>query len=81
MQSYFGDYLVMNGADAVIHLASTVDWGTHSREEVFSVNVEGTELLINTAIQEDVKAFIFTSSLDAICTGKPIVDGDESLSY
>ena len=72
---------VMEGADAVIHLASMVDWGTHSREEVFSVNVEGAEMVIRAAKEAGVKVFIFTSSLDAVCTGKPIVDEDEALPF
>lgn len=72
---------VLKDADAVIHLASIVDWGTHTKEEVFSVNVYGAERLIQSAKNAGVKAFVFTSSLDAICTGKPIRNEDESLDY
>jgi nucleoside-diphosphate-sugar epimerase len=72
---------VMNGIDAVIHLASMVDWGTHTREEVFSVNVDGAEKVIRAAQEAGTRVFIFTSSLDAVCTGKPIVDKDETLEY
>ena len=71
----------MEGVDAVIHLASMVDWGTHTREEVFSVNVEGAEKVILTAREAGTGVFVFTSSLDAICNGKPIVDEDETISY
>jgi len=72
---------VMNGADAVLHLAAMVDWGTHTREEVFSVNVEGTEKVMRTAKAAGVRALVFTSSLDAVCSGKPIINGDESIAY
>ncbi len=71
----------IDGSDAVIHLAAIVDWGTHSKEEVFSINVDGTDNVIRACESAGVPVMVHTSSLDAVCTGKPIRDGDESLPY
>lgn len=69
------------GMDAVIHSAAIVDWGTKSEEEVLSVNVEGTKNVIRACKEQKVKCLVFTSSLDAVFSGKPLVDIDESLPY
>lgn len=67
--------------DLVIHSAAIVDWGTKSEEEIFSVNVEGTKNIIRACKEQKVKFLVFTSSLDAVFSGKPLVDIDESISY
>lgn len=69
------------GARGIIHLASLVDWGTHTKEEVFSINVEGVRNAVSVCRNSGTEALVYTSSLDAICTGKPIRDKDESLPY
>ena len=67
--------------DVVIHSAAVVDWGTKSDEEVFSVNVGGTENVIRACREQAVKFLVFTSSLDAVFSGKPLVDIDENLPW
>jgi len=67
--------------DIVIHSAAVVDWGTKSEEEIFSVNVKGTENMIEACKEQKVKFLVFTSSLDAVFSGKPLVDIDETLPY
>lgn len=67
--------------DLVIHSAAIVDWGTKSEEEIFSVNVEGTKNIIQACKEQKIKFLVFTSSLDAIFSGKPLVDIDERISY
>lgn len=67
--------------DIVIHLASLVDWGTHPTETVFDHNVTGTRCVIDACRSCGVGVLVYTSSLDAIFTGKPIVDADESYPY
>lgn len=69
------------GSDAVIHLAAIVDWGTRSKEEVLSINVDGTANVIKACESAGVSVLVHISSLDAVCTGKPIRDGDETLPY
>jgi sterol-4alpha-carboxylate 3-dehydrogenase (decarboxylating) len=67
--------------DLVIHSAAIVDWGTKSEEEIFAVNVEGTKNIIRACKEQKIKFLVFTSSLDAVFSGKPLVDIDESLPY
>ena len=67
--------------DLVIHSAAIVDWGTKPEVEIFAVNVEGTRNIINACKEQKVKALVFTSSLDAVFSGKPLVDIDETLPY
>ncbi len=67
--------------DLVIHAAAIVDWGTHSEEEVYEVNVLGTENVIRACKENGVRMLIFTSSLDAVHDGKPLVNIDENHPY
>jgi nucleoside-diphosphate-sugar epimerase len=67
--------------DVVIHSAAIVDWGTKSEEEILSVNVEGTKNIIHACKVQKIKFLVFTSSLDAVFSGKPLVDIDESIPY
>ncbi len=67
--------------DLVIHSAAVVDWGTKSEDEVFSVNVEGTKNIIRACKEQRVRFLVFTSSLDAVFSGKPLIDINESLPY
>jgi nucleoside-diphosphate-sugar epimerase len=67
--------------DIVIHAAAIVDWGTHSQKEVYDVNFVGTENVIKACQANGVKILIFTSSLDAVYTGNPLTDIDESHPY
>jgi len=69
------------GIDVVIHSAAIVDWGTHPPEVVYAVNTGGTANVINACKADGVKALVFTSSLDAVFGGKPLVNADESLGY
>lgn len=72
---------VVRGAQIVFHLAAIVDWGTHPRKEVLSVNIGGTENVIRACVEEGVGILMYTSSENAIYTGKPIRDGSEDLPY
>ena len=69
------------GIDIVIHAAAIVDWGTKSEDEILSVNVEGTRNIIRACRTANVKYLVFTSSLDAIFGGKPLVNIDETIPY
>jgi nucleoside-diphosphate-sugar epimerase len=70
-----------DGISLVIHTAAIVDWGTHPEEEVYDVNVRGTENVIRACLDMKVPHLVFTSSLDAIYTGKPMVNVDESAPF
>jgi len=69
------------GVDAVIHSAACIDWGTHTPSYVFDVNVNGTENVIRACKENGIKYMVFTSSLDAVYTGKPLRDIDDSQPY
>ncbi|MFZ4571340.1 MAG: NAD-dependent epimerase/dehydratase family protein [Bacteroidales bacterium] len=69
------------GMDVVLHSAAIVDWGTHPPEEVFAVNTGGTANVIEACRVNGVKALVYTSSLDAVFGGKPLVNIDESTPY
>ncbi|MFH1434109.1 MAG: NAD-dependent epimerase/dehydratase family protein [Pseudomonadota bacterium] len=69
------------GVDVVLHCAALVDWGQHPEALVRDVNVTGTRNVIRACTQEGVRALVFTSTLDVVYEGRPIVDGDETLPY
>lgn len=79
------DYEVVNkacaGMDMVIHTAAIVDWGVRSEEEVLAVNVRGTENVIRACTANKVPYLVHTSSLDAVYSGKPLVDITEDQPY
>ena len=69
------------GTDLVIHSAAIIDWGTHSDEEVLSINAGGTRNVIEACKKHGIKYLVYTSSLDAVYAGKPLTDIDETLEY
>lgn len=71
----------VRGADLVFHCAAIVDWGRVSERELEDVNVRGTRHVIEACRREGVGALVHTSSIDAVYTGAPVLDGDERLPY
>ena len=69
------------GIDVVIHSAAIIDWGTNPESIVMSINFEGTKNIIEACRANKVKILVYTSSLDAVFTGKPLVDIDENQAY
>ena len=67
----------VRGVDIVLHAAALVDWGTHPAAMVRQVNTTAVQTMVDACIAEKVRTLVYTSSLDAIFTGKPIVDADE----
>ena len=68
-------------ADIAIHSAAIIDWGTKSEQEVLNINVEGTKNIIKACKSNDINHLVYTSSLDAVFTGTPLVDIDETQPY
>ena len=65
----------LEGVDVVFHVASkTGVWGP--REEFFSINVGGTENLLDAARAAGVKRFVYTSSPSATFDGSDAEGGD-----
>lgn len=69
------------GVDAIIHSAAVIDWGTHSPQHVYDVNVGGTENVIKACRELNIKYLVATSSLDALYTGKPLRDISDDQPY
>jgi nucleoside-diphosphate-sugar epimerase len=67
--------------DIVIHSAAIIDWGTKSKNDVLTINVGGTKNVIAACKKNNINYLIFTSSLDAVFTGKPLVNIDENQPY
>jgi len=73
--------LACKGVDIVIHSAAIIDWGTKSKQEVLNINVGGTKNIIHACKQNGIGYLLYTSSLDAVFTGKPLINIDETLGY
>ena len=69
------------GIDIVIHTAAIVDWGTKSEKEVYNTNYIATENIIKACRENNVSMLVYTSSLDTVISGKPLVDIDENQPY
>lgn len=67
--------------DLVIHSAAIIDWGTIPEDEVIAINTGGTANVLDGCKEHGVGYFVFTSSLDAVYSGKPLVQIDESQPY
>lgn len=59
----------MTGVDAVIHAAGMISFSRRDRRELWSVNIEGTANVVNTALELDIRRFLHVSSVAAI--GRP----------
>lgn len=68
-------------ADIAIHSAAIIDWGTKPEQEVMDINVEGTKNIIKACDINNIKNLVYTSSLDAVFTGTPLIDIDETQPY
>lgn len=61
----------MLNIDCVIHSAAMVSFSRHTRGEMYKVNIEGTENVVNLALENGVRKFIHVSSVAALGrTGK-----------
>ncbi|MCB9725457.1 MAG: NAD-dependent epimerase/dehydratase family protein [Spirochaetaceae bacterium] len=69
------------GVDAVIHAASLVDWGHVPPARLRAVNVAGTERVLEACRANGVQALVYTSSMDVVCGGRPVVDVDETFPF
>jgi nucleoside-diphosphate-sugar epimerase len=65
----------------VIHSAAIIDWGTQPESVVFDINVGGTENVLKACLQNNIRHLIYTSSLDAVFSGKPLVDINDDQPY
>lgn len=69
------------GIDVVIHSAAVVDWGTMPESEVHAINFGGTLNVVEACRSTGVRFLLYTSSIDAIYSGKTLAGVDESYPY
>jgi len=69
------------GASVVFHNASLVHTKHNREEEVWSVNLGGTEAVIAACRAAGVPRLVYVSSASAVYEGRDIEHGDEALPY
>jgi sterol-4alpha-carboxylate 3-dehydrogenase (decarboxylating) len=69
------------GADVVFHNASIVHTKNNRRDDVWSVNLGGTEVVLAACQEAGIGKLVYVSSASAVYEGHDIKDGDESLPY
>ncbi|XP_029945112.1 putative short-chain dehydrogenase/reductase family 42E member 2 [Salarias fasciatus] len=80
IRDYSSLYKVCEGADCIFHTASYGMTGPEQlrKEQVESINVGGTNNVINVCKERSVPRLVYTSTINAVFTGRPIVNGDEA---
>jgi 3beta-hydroxy-delta5-steroid dehydrogenase/steroid delta-isomerase len=72
------------GVDTVFHLASVIATSRlmpkSAKEQIYSVNIRGTENVIRACQESEVNRLIYTSTNNVVFD-REIVQGDETLSY
>lgn len=56
----------LKGVDIIIHSAAIISFRKMKKKQLFQVNTIGTRFLINAAVDNNVKKFIYISSISAI---------------
>uniref|UniRef100_A0A8C9XUI6 Short chain dehydrogenase/reductase family 42E, member 2 n=1 Tax=Sander lucioperca TaxID=283035 RepID=A0A8C9XUI6_SANLU len=80
IRDYSSLYKVCEGVDCIFHTAS---YGMSGPEQVTSlhivesVNVEGTNNVINVCKERSIPRLVYTSTINVVFAGKPIEEGDE----
>jgi nucleoside-diphosphate-sugar epimerase len=69
------------GADVVYHAASRVQTRKTGSDEVFDINVGGTQNLLDSCSELEIRKFVYVSSASVVYGGSDIEKGDEYLPY
>ncbi|XP_055994784.1 putative short-chain dehydrogenase/reductase family 42E member 2 [Sorex fumeus] len=72
-------YRAFEGVDCVFHVASYGMSGAEKlqKEQIESINVGGTKLVIDVCVRRRVPRLVYTSTVNVAFGGKPIEQGDE----
>lgn len=62
----------LQGVKTIIHTAAYVSFNENDEDKIIATNVNGTEALINEAIESGVKEFIYLSSIAAMDDVNPV---------
>ena len=69
------------GADVVYHAASRVQTRKTGSDAVFDINVGGTQNLLDSCNELEIRKFVYVSSASVVYGGSDIEKGDEYLPY
>eukprot|EP00064_Thunnus_orientalis_P017263 superscaffoldBa00003622_g17343 len=80
IRDYSSLYKLCEGVDCIFHTASYGMSGPEQlrKEQVESVNVGGTNNVINVCKERSIPRLVYTSTINVVFAGKPIEDGDEA---
>ncbi|KAM4531344.1 putative short-chain dehydrogenase/reductase family 42E member 2 isoform 1-T1 [Odontesthes bonariensis] len=80
IRDYSSLYKVCEGVDCIFHTAAYGMSGPEQlrKEQVESVNVGGTNNVINVCKERSIPRLVHTSTINVVFAGKPIQDGDEA---
>jgi nucleoside-diphosphate-sugar epimerase len=56
----------MAGVDAVIHAAAKISFSGKERRDLWSINIDGTAHVVNAALAQNVRRFLYVSSVAAL---------------
>ncbi|HEY4539639.1 MAG TPA: NAD-dependent epimerase/dehydratase family protein [Faecalibacter sp.] len=72
----------LQGVETIIHTAAHVSFNEAEENQIIATNVNGTEALVNEAIESGVKEFIYLSSIAAMDDVNPVTKCiDESSTW
>ncbi|XP_054606549.1 putative short-chain dehydrogenase/reductase family 42E member 2 [Nothobranchius furzeri] len=80
IRDYSSLYKICEGVDCIFHTASYGMSGPEQlkKEQVESVNVGGTSNVINVCKERGIPRLVYTSTINVVFGGRPIVEGDEA---
>uniref|UniRef100_A0A8C2ZF70 Short chain dehydrogenase/reductase family 42E, member 2 n=1 Tax=Cyclopterus lumpus TaxID=8103 RepID=A0A8C2ZF70_CYCLU len=80
IRDYSSLYKVCEGVDCIFHTASSGMSGPEQlrKEQVESVNVGGTNNIINVCQERSIPRLVYTSTINVVFAGEPIEEGDEA---
>ncbi|XP_076608339.1 putative short-chain dehydrogenase/reductase family 42E member 2 [Chaetodon auriga] len=80
IRDYSSLFKVCEGVDCIFHTASYGMSGPEQlrKEQVESVNVGGTNNVINVCKERSIPRLVYTSTINVVFTGKPIEECDEA---
>ncbi|XP_068192443.1 putative short-chain dehydrogenase/reductase family 42E member 2 [Antennarius striatus] len=80
IRDYSSLYKVCDGVNCIFHTASYGMSGPEQlrKKQVESVNVEGTNNIINVCKERTIPRLVYTGTINAVFTGKPIEECDEA---
>lgn len=69
------------GCDSIIHLAGISAWDKIDSDEMFPVVVDGTQRVLDAAIQQGVHRLVYVSSAAAMGPSRDVTPRDENAPY